>query len=80
MNTLCTACRNSPGGIDGHADLMVETMGDARMCFRCQACRSSWLRTPDRKGSFVWTETGKHAPGGYRDLLVPPLSAVRWGS
>ena len=79
MKMLCPACAMGPGGIDGHADLMVQTMGHARMCFRCAACQSLWLRTTARRGEFAWAPTAERALAKRgADQAVPPLSGSRW--
>lgn len=79
MNMLCHACRLGPSAIDGHADLMVLTLGEDRMCFRCQGCQSLWYRTFMGQGRYAWSSTGQQAIRmGKLDLAVPPLSGSRW--
>jgi hypothetical protein len=79
MNMLCPACLLGPSAIDGHADLLVLTLGEGRMGFRCQGCQSLWYRTAARHGGFAWSRTAEQVirmrP---QDLAVPPLSGSRW--
>ena len=79
MKTLCHACLLGPSDIDGHADLLVLTLGESRMCFRCQGCQSLWYRTPARHGGFTWSRTAEQVLRmRAQDLAVPPLSGSRW--
>jgi hypothetical protein len=79
MKMLCHACRLGPSAIDGHADLMVLTLGDDRMCFRCQGCQSLWYRTFVGQGLYTWSDAPRQAIGMRNvDLAVPPLSDCRW--
>ncbi len=79
MKMLCPACLLGPSAIDGHADLMAVTLGEDRMCFRCQACQSLWDRKPAGRGGYAWSRTAERAIRmRRRDLAVPPLSGSRW--
>lgn len=79
MNMLCHACRLGPSAIDGHADLMVLTLGEDRMSFRCQGCQSLWYRTAARQGGFAWSRAAEQVIRmRAQDLAVPPLSLPRW--
>lgn len=79
MKMLCHACVLGPSAIDGHADLLVLTLGEGRMGFRCQGCQSLWYRTPARQGGFAWSRTAEQVIRmRAQDLAVPPLSGSRW--
>lgn len=79
MKMLCHACVLGPSAIDGHADLMVLTLGDDRMCFRCQGCQSLWYRTSAGPGGYAWSRAGERTIRMRPlDLAVPPLAGPRW--
>ncbi len=54
MDAPCLACFGGPFGFAGHADLIVQTVGDARMALRCRRCGSFWSRSLEREGYFSW--------------------------
>lgn len=79
MKMLCHACLLGPSAIDGHADLMVLTLGEGRMCFRCQGCQSLWYRTRAGQGGYAWSRTAEQVMRMRKlDLAVPPRSDTRW--
>jgi hypothetical protein len=79
MKMLCHACGLGPSAIDGHADLMVLTLGEDRMCFRCQGCQALWDRTSAGGGGYAWSRIAERAIRMRRlDLAVPPLAGSRW--
>jgi hypothetical protein len=79
MKMLCPACLLGPSAIDGHADLMVLTLGEDRMCFRCQGCQSLWYRTFIGQDRYAWSRAAEQAMRMRKlDLAVPPRSDSRW--
>ena len=79
MKMLCHACQLGPSAIDGHADLLVLTLGEGRMCFRCQGCQSLWYRTRAGQGDYAWSTTAEQVVRMLKlDLALPPLSGSRW--
>jgi hypothetical protein len=78
MDESCQACSSGPVGFAGHADLMVQTVGDTRISLRCGRCGFFWVRTLERKGDFAWapvTERMAHSP--QVGVAVPPRSPDR---
>ena len=72
MNSRCAACNDRPSGIEGHADLRVDTIGNRMMTFRCGHCEAHWSRTEGRSGLFVWTAlTARTADSPWVGVLVP---------
>jgi len=72
MDVPCTACLNKPNGIDGHADMRVRGIGNARMSFECARCGALWARVKSKAG-YAWSGPApagaeQEAPG----VLVPP--------
>ena len=59
----CRSCEKGPRGIEGHADLFVDTLG-ARMRFHCQVCGAQWIRVRDKEGAFQWSEVQAGEPPG----------------
>ena len=53
----CPDCDAGPVGIAGHDRLFSETMGAARMHFRCRACDLIWVRYNGEGDGFVWSRT-----------------------
>ena len=75
MDAPCLACAGGPSGFDGHADLMMRTIGDARVTLRCRNCFSFWSRTLEREGYFAWSAlTEGMASGPRMGIAVPPRS------
>jgi hypothetical protein len=75
MDVPCLACLSGPFGFAGHADLNVQTIGDARMMLRCGRCGSFWSRTLQREGYFSWAAlTERMASSHGMGITVPRLS------
>ena len=75
MDAPCLPCSSGPFGFAGHADLNVQTVGDARMMLRCRSCGSFWSRTLEREGYFSWGAlTERMACSPRMGIAVPPLS------
>lgn len=76
MDVPCLACAGEPSGFDGHHELRMRTIGDARVTLQCLRCHSIWSRTLEREGYFVWsalTEGMASVPG--MGIAVPPRSS-----
>lgn len=75
MDVPCLACSEGPSGFDGHADLMMRTIGDARLTLQCRRCFALWSRTLEREGYFAWSAlTERMASGPRMGIAVPPRS------
>lgn len=76
MESLCIACRSRPSGIDGHADLRVQTLGNDMLSFKCGNCGALWSRTEKRSGQqFAWAAMGERtAASPWIGVLVPSSS------
>jgi hypothetical protein len=73
MNTLCAACNDGPSGIEGHAALRVDAIGNNVLTFRCASCEAHWSRTSRRSGQFVWTALAARTAGSpWMGVIVPP--------
>ena len=55
MNTNCEACARGPSKVDGHAALMVHSLGVAGMLFKCRRCELTWMRSYSSEGRYDWT-------------------------
>ena len=76
MDSPCVKCSNGPSGFDGHADLGVQSVGDARISMHCRRCGSYWSRTFAR-GLFTWAAiTERMAASPHMGIAVPPLSTT----
>lgn len=72
MNSLCAACSGGPSGIEGHAALRVDAIGNNVLTFRCGSCEAHWSRTARRAGQFVWTAlAARTADSPWMGVLVP---------
>ena len=75
MVVPCSPCLNVPVGIDGHADLLVQGMGNAKMSFACRTCGSLWSRDDRRDGGFTWLGLdGQPVSRAALGMAVPPRS------
>ena len=75
MDAPCQACSSGPFGFAGHADLNVQSLGDACISLRCGRCDSFWSRTLAREGYFAWAAlTERMASSRQMGLAVPPRS------
>ena len=75
MEAPCIACARGPFGFAGHADLTVQTLGDARISLQCRDCRSFWARSYAREGYFIWAAlTERMASSAHLGNAVPPRS------
>jgi hypothetical protein len=75
MDTPCLPCLDGPFGFAGHPDLVVQTVGDARMSLRCARCGSFWSRSLEREGYFSWAAmTERMSCNPRMGIAVPPLS------
>jgi hypothetical protein len=75
MDAPCKACSGGPLGFVGHSDLIVRTLGDARMTLQCRKCESFWCRTFEREGYFAWAAiTEPMAASPEMGIRVPPRS------
>ena len=75
MDAPCKACSGGPFGFTGHSDLIVRTLGDARMTLQCRVCESFWSRTFEREGYFAWAAiTEPMASGPGMGIRVTPRS------
>jgi hypothetical protein len=75
MDTPCKACSSGPFGFAGHANLNVQSLGDARISLRCSRCDSLWSRTLEREGYFVWAALTEGMAGSpLMGIPVPPRS------
>lgn len=59
MRTLCAQCRAGPSGVEGHAHLLVQIMGDGWMAFTCQDCHAMWSRTARPNNRYTWARLPK---------------------
>jgi len=72
MNSLCAACNDGPSGIEGHAALRVDAIGNNVLTFRCGSCGAHWSRTARGSGEFVWTAlAARTADSPWMGVLVP---------
>jgi len=72
MNSRCAACDDGPSGIEGHADLRVEAIGNRMMTFRCSSCDAHWSRIDRRGGLFAWNaQAARTAASPWTGVLVP---------
>lgn len=77
MDVPCMACSSGPSGFAGHADLSVQTVGDACISLRCRRCGSFWSRTLVPEGYFAWAAvTERMASSAQMGIAVPPLSTA----
>jgi hypothetical protein len=75
MGAPCKACASGPFGFAGHANLNVQSLGDARISLRCSSCHSLWSRTLEREGDFAWAAlTEGMARSPLMGVPVPPRS------
>src|SRR5688500_8525081 len=73
MDVPCNACLTGPSGFQGHAELMVQTLGDGRLLSQCQRCRAFWVRTAHAGGAFAWSGiTERMAFNSALGVTVPP--------
>ena len=72
MNSLCAACNDGPSGIEGHAALRVDAIGNNVLTLRCSSCGAHWSRTARPGGEFVWTAlAARTAASPWMGVLVP---------
>ena len=55
MHANCEACARGPAKVDGHAALMVHSLGVAGMLFKCRQCELTWMRSYSAHGRYDWT-------------------------
>ena len=70
---LCDACSLGPSGVDGHAGLFTETLGNS-LSLKCRECGALWKRLR-ANGEYAW-EAFTQSAAGKRDMgvSVPPRS------
>lgn len=76
MDAPCPACLSGPSAIDGHPDLLAQTIGYAHLSFKCRRCPSLWARASHADGNFSWTsidERTSRSPA--MGIVVPPRSS-----
>jgi len=83
MDAPCKACSSGPVGFAGHAALIVQNLGDARISLQCSRCDSFWSRTLEQEGYFAWaaltegmarsSRMGIPVPARSTDTTVRPL-------
>ncbi len=72
MNSLCAACNDGPSGIEGHAALRVDAIGNNVLTFKCGACGAHWSRTARGGGEFVWAAlAARTVDSPWMGVLVP---------
>ena len=58
MNAACEQCLRRPNGVEGHEGLGLTTTLKAGPVFKCARCHTSWIRSYEGAGIFVWMEHG----------------------
>lgn len=76
MDTPCNACLRGPSKIDGHAGLLVRSLGAASIVFECRSCGLLWSRSYSANDCFAWERfaerVARSVPVG---VTVPSLCA-----
>lgn len=79
MDTLCNACQLGPRKVAGHFDLLVQSIGDGVLAFKCRSCQALWTRRRKPKGEYFWetiTERRLHQPS--MGVVIPPRSEAHY--
>lgn len=77
MHVNCERCAQGPAGIEGHADLLVQSMSGYRILLKCALCGCFWSRSQPSQGLFEWSAVSdKLALGASQGVAVPPRSGA----
>jgi len=73
MNANCDACARGPSNVDGHAGLMVQSLGSTGMVFKCRVCALTWMRSYSGDGHYGWTRLADRTPAtAWFGFIMPP--------
>lgn len=73
MNASCDACVRGPSKVDGHAGLMVQSLGTTGMIFKCRECALMWMRPYSGNGHYGWTRLAdRMATTAWFGISMPP--------
>lgn len=77
MQTDCNACARGASKADGHAGLVVHSLGAASMTFSCRQCGLAWTRSYSaNSGDYGWTRIAdRMAVGAGVGILTPAAGA-----
>jgi len=76
MDALCPACSCGPSHVEGHVDLLVRSLGNDGIAFKCRNCQSLWWRSYSGSGRFSWRRHSGPSPDV--GVTVPPRSGECW--